>query len=112
MIPEESSQHIVAFAGEGRFEVTQSVVMMGMEFSDPTFFPPFLAAPWHVEFPGQGSDLSHSCNSCRSCSNAGSYLLTHSEGPGIKPASWHCRNCPPPNLLFNPNAAYGSLREA
>lgn len=26
------------------------------------FFPPFLAAPPHMEFPGQASDLSHSCD--------------------------------------------------
>ena len=25
------------------------------------FFFPFLATPWHMEFLGQGSDLSHSC---------------------------------------------------
>lgn len=27
----------------------------------PTFFFPFLASPWHTEFPGQRSDASHSC---------------------------------------------------
>ena len=31
------------------------------------FFPPYLALPWHVEFPGQGSDLSHSYKLCCSC---------------------------------------------
>ena len=39
----------------------------------------FLAIPWHMEFPGHGSDLSCSCG------NAGS--LTHCAGLGIKPAS-------------------------
>ena len=33
-----------------------------------------LAAPWHKDFPGQGSDLSHSCD-------------LHCPWPGIKPAS-------------------------
>ena len=33
----------------------------------------FLAAAWHVEFPGEGSDPSHSCNLCYSCSNARSF---------------------------------------
>ena len=28
------------------------------------FFFLFLAAPWHIEFPGQGSDMSHSCDLC------------------------------------------------
>ena len=36
-----------------------------------------------MEFPGQGSDPSHSCD--LSCGNAGS--LTHSAGPGMEPAS-------------------------
>lgn len=34
-----------------------------------SFFPPFLAAPWRMVFPGQESDLSHNCNPCNSCSN-------------------------------------------
>ena len=44
------------------------------------FFFSFLATPWHMEFPGQGSDLSHSCDLCHSCSNAGS--LTHHDQAG------------------------------
>ena len=40
----------------------------------------FSAAPRHVEFPGQGSDLSHNCNLSLSCGNP------HA-GPGIEPAS-------------------------
>ena len=35
----------------------------------------FLAAPWHMELPGQGSDPSSSHNLSHSCGNAGS--LTH-----------------------------------
>ena len=38
----------------------------------------FLAAPWHMEFLGQRSDLSHSHKLSRSCGNAGS--LTHCTG--------------------------------
>ena len=45
----------------------------------------FFGFPKHVEFLGQGSDSSHSCDLSRSCSNAGS--LTHWVRPGIKPAS-------------------------
>ena len=34
----------------------------------------FLANPWHMEFPGQGSDPSHSCDlQCNSCGNAISF---------------------------------------
>ena len=44
------------------------------------FFFSFLAAQWHMEFPGQGSDLSHSCGLSCSCGNAGS--LTHCAGQG------------------------------
>ena len=56
----------------------------------PTTPPPFfsfLAALWHMEFPGQGSDLSHGCILSHSCSSTGS--LTHCTGPGIKPVSWY-----------------------
>ena len=49
------------------------------------FFFFFFFWPWHMEFLGQGSDLSHSCDLCHSCSNAGS--LTHCLGLGIKPVS-------------------------
>ena len=37
-----------------------------------SFFPPFLAALWHMKFLGQGSDLSCGCNLC-SCSDARSF---------------------------------------
>ena len=49
------------------------------------FFPFFLAAPWHMEFPGQRSDPNHSCNLGCSCGNTRS--LTRCAGPGIEPAS-------------------------
>ena len=45
----------------------------------------FLAALRHMEFPGQGSDLSCSCDLSCICSNARS--LTHCAGPGIEPVS-------------------------
>ena len=35
-----------------------------------SFFFSLLAAPRHMEFPGRGSDLSHSFNLCHSCGNA------------------------------------------
>ena len=38
-----------------------------------------------MEFPGQGSDLSYSCDLSHSCGNTRS--LTHCAGPGIKPVS-------------------------
>ena len=49
------------------------------------FFFSFLAAPRHMELPGQGSDPSHSHNQSHSCGNTGSF--THCAGPGIEPAS-------------------------
>ena len=48
------------------------------------FFFSFLAALHHMEFLGQGSDLSCSCDLCRS-GNAKS--LTHRARLGIKPVS-------------------------
>ena len=46
----------------------------------------FLSATlWHLEFPGQGSDLSHSWDLCCSCGNVRS--LTYGAELGIKPAS-------------------------
>ena len=49
------------------------------------FFVFFLAAPCHMELPGQGSDLNHSHELSCSCGNAKS--LTHCAGLGIKPMS-------------------------
>ena len=54
------------------------------------FFFLLLAIPWHMEFPGQGSDPSHSCNLSCSCSNATS--LTHRTRPGIEPVSQHSQD--------------------
>ena len=49
------------------------------------FFFFFLAAPRHMGFRGQGSDLSRSLHLSRSCSNIGS--LTLCARVGIEPAS-------------------------
>ena len=49
----------------------------------------FLAAPWYMEFLGQGSDRSHSCDLSHSCSNARS--SRHCAGPGMEPASQHSK---------------------
>ena len=56
----------------------------------------FLANPWHIEFPGQGLDLSCSCDPSHSCGNARS--LTHCAGPGIKPASQHSQDAANPTM--------------
>ena len=48
----------------------------------------FLAALWYMEFPGQRSDPSHSCD----LPTAEAGFLTHCSGPGIKPASQHFRD--------------------
>ena len=47
-----------------------------------------------MEFPGQGSDASHSCDPCHSCSSAG--YLTHWDGLGIGLASQHSRDAADP----------------
>ena len=57
-----------------------------------------------MEFPGQGSDLSCSCDLCLSCSKAGS--LTHCAELGIKPACQCSRDATNPVVpqqnLHNP----------
>ena len=49
------------------------------------FFLFFLAAPWRMEFPGQGSDPNHSCNPHHGCVSATSFkpLL-------LKARDWTC----------------------
>ena len=78
-------------------EVTpiMNVNILSQNFSFFLFFPSFLlpfflflAAPWRIEFLGQGSDLSHCCHPSRSCSNARS--LTHCAGLGLN----HCPSAP------------------
>lgn len=60
------------------------------------FFSSFLAAPRHMEFPGQGSDSSRRCDPCLRHSNAGS--STHCTWPGIEPRSWRCRATADPGV--------------
>ena len=54
----------------------------------------FLAVPWHMEFPGQGSDPSLSCNLRHSYSNTRS--LTHYARMGIEPVSQGFRDAADP----------------
>ena len=61
------------------------------------FFFSFLAAPLHMEFPAQGSGLSHSGNLCHSCGKAG--FLTHCAGPGIK-SSFQCSRYTGGKILY------------
>ena len=58
----------------------------------------FLAALRHVEFPGQGSDLSCSCTPVANYTAAGARPdpLTHCARPGIEPVSWQCRDTADP----------------
>ena len=65
------------------------------------FFFSFLAAPQHMEFLGQGSDPSHSCDLSRNCGNAGS--LIYCAGSGIESTSQCSRNA------TNPLAPQGDL---
>ena len=58
------------------------------------FFPLFLAALQHIEFPYQGSDPSHSFNLHHCCGNAMS--LTHCAGRRIEPVSWCCKDTTDP----------------
>lgn len=54
----------------------------------PLFLFSLLAAPRYMEFPGQGSDPSHSCSNARS--------LTNSPRLGIKPAPECSQDAPNP----------------
>ena len=61
------------------------------------FFFFFLAAPQHMEFPGQGSELSCSFDLHCRCSHSGS--LTHCAWLGIEPTSQRCRDTTDPAVL-------------
>ena len=54
----------------------------------------FLAAPWRMEFLGQGSDLSHRYNLCRTCSNTRSFnpLCRAGDPTNILALQRHCRS--------------------
>ena len=51
----------------------------------------FLAAPWHMELLGQGSDPSLPCDLCCSWSNTRSFNTLC--WMGIEPVSWCCGDC-------------------
>lgn len=57
-----------------------------------------LAAPWHMEFQGQGSDPSQGHDLSQNCSNIES--LTHCAGPGIEPVSQRSQEAPDSILLW------------
>ena len=65
----------------------------------------FLAALRHMEFPGQGSDLSHSVDLSHSCSNTGS--LTHCAGLGNPHPS--APKMPPIWLRHSGNSSFSCL---
>ena len=69
---------------------SSSLLLWGLLF---VFF--VLATPWHMEFPGQGSNLNHSCDlHCSCCDNPES--LTQCLGPGVKPVSQFYREAANP----------------
>ena len=75
-----------------------------LDFKSTVFrfaFFSYLAPSQLMEFSGQGSDLSHSCDLHHSRSNAG--CLTHCARPGTEPASQHSRD------TTNPAARGGGL---
>ena len=73
--------HVLAVVNDAAINI-EAHVSLGVYF---VFCFLFLAAPWHMEFLGQGSDPSHSCKPSCICDNSGS--LTHCSGPGIEPMS-------------------------
>ena len=50
----------------------------------------FLATPWHIEIPGQGSYLNHRCGIGHSCYNARSFNPLCQLW--FEPESWSCRD--------------------
>ena len=56
------------------------------EFKAIYLFLFFFAAPQHMEFPGQGSDLSFSCNLWQP------WIFDQLYWPGTELVSQHCRN--------------------
>ena len=100
------------FQGIGPFCLGHQICGHRVVLNIPLLFPPpglfsFLAAPWHMEFPGQESNMSRSGDLHHSCGNAGS--LTHCSGPGVEPVSLllqrhcqsHCATAELPFLTFS-----------
>ena len=74
-----------------------TISWMGFVFFVCLFgFFSFLAARRHVEFPSQGSDLSH--NYSYATAAAMPDPLTHCAGLGIEPVFWRCRDTTNPVL--------------
>ena len=71
------------------------------------FFPPFLASPRHMEFPGQGSDLSHKCDLSHSCGNA--RFLTHGARLGIEHVFLRSQDTALPVAPHQGTPGFGSL---
>ena len=63
----------------------------------------FSAALQHMGFPGQGSDLSHSCDLHRKCGNAGSFTHLGPRSEAVSQGSRDSANpvAPEWELLFN-----------
>ena len=60
-------------------------------------FFPLLATLRHMEFPGRGSDLSHSCDLSLSCDNTRSFDLPPPNAwPWVEPVSWSRRDAAKP----------------
>ena len=92
--PRVSSLPIMNWQGTVSHEpdCQQSLII---EHSLKFLFFPCLAALQHMEFPGQRSDPSHSCNLCHSCGNARSTGV-HCARSGIKPMSQCSRDVADP----------------
>ena len=60
-----------------------------------SFFFSFFGCPQHMEFPGQGSALSCSCDLYHSCGNARSFNQLCQAGDQTY-MSWHCREAADP----------------
>ena len=90
------------YRGTTRQLCFQSVVLFLSSFLPSFFFFfffsyfSFLAAPWHTEFQGQGSDLHHSCDPPHS--SATPEHLTYSAQLGVEPVFWHCRDTADPGV--------------
>ena len=69
-------------------------------------FSSFLATLWHMKFPGQGPDLSCSCNLCQSCRNTESLNSLHWAGDWTRVPVLqrlhrsHCTAAGTPAILF------------
>ena len=77
--------------------VSSSTQVLRAETWALSFFSSFLAALQHIEFPGQGSDVSHSCDPCHGWGSDGSF--THCAVPGIELVSQCSKDAADPIAL-------------